>query len=79
MRALAVRRGTGVDDDRLIGLEQAMQVRHRRIKRKKIGELERRRLAVRHQRIVAAQRDPIRVAHRRHGCKSVECAAQDDR
>ena len=79
MRAFAVGRGAGVDDDRLIGLEQAMQVRHRRIEREKIGELERRRLAVRHQRIVAAQRDPIRIADRRDGRQPVERAAQDDR
>jgi len=75
MRALAVRRGAGVDDNRLIGLEQAMQVRHRRIQRKKIGELERRRLAVWHQRIVAAQCGPIRIADWRDGRKSVESAA----
>ena len=76
MRTLAIGRGAGVHDDRLVGLEQPMQVGHRRIERKEIVELERRRLAVERQRIVAAQRDPIRVADRRNRGEPIERAAQ---
>ena len=78
MRALAIGRGAGMDDDRLVGGKHAMQVRHRRIEREEIVELERRRLALERQRIVAAQRDPVRIADRRHGGQPIERAAQHD-
>jgi hypothetical protein len=78
MRAFAIGRGAGVHDDCLIGLEQAMQVGHRRVERKEVGERGRRRLAVRHQSVVAAQRSPIRIADRCDGRQPVESAAQDD-
>ena len=78
MRAFAIRRRAGMNDDRLIGREHAMQIRHRRIEREEIVELERRRLAVERQRLVAAKLDPVRIADRRHRRESVECAAQDD-
>ena len=78
MRALAIGRGAGVNDDRLVCLIHAMQIRHRRIEREEVVELERRRLAVERERVVAAQRHPIRIADRRDGGEPVERAAQDD-
>ena len=54
MRALAVRRGTGVDDDRFVGLEHGVQNRHGRVEGEETIELERRGLAVEGQRLVAA-------------------------
>ena len=42
MRPLAIGRGARMDDDRLLGCEHAVQVRHRGIKRKKVVKLKRR-------------------------------------
>ena len=55
MRALAIGRGGGVHDRGLLGLVEPVQVRHRRIEREEAIERQRRRLAVEHQRLVAAQ------------------------
>ena len=55
-----------------------MQVRHRRIEREEVIEFQRRRLAAESERLVAAQRHPIRVADRRDGGEPVKRAAQDD-
>jgi hypothetical protein len=54
MRALAIGRGAGVDDDRFVRLEHPLQIGHRRIKREKVIELERRRLAIEGKGLVAA-------------------------
>ena len=56
----------------------AMQVRHRRIEREEVVELQRRRAAAESERVVAAQRHPIRIADRRDGREPVERAAQND-
>jgi hypothetical protein len=79
MRTFAIGRGASVDDDRLLGLEQPMQVGHCRVERKEIAELERRRLAVQRQGLVAAKFGPIRIADGRHRRQSIKRAAQDDR
>ena len=55
-----------------------MQVRYRRIERKEVVELQRRDLAVEAERVVAAKRNPIRIADRRDRCETVERPAQDD-
>jgi hypothetical protein len=55
-----------------------MQVGHRRIEREEGVERQRRRLAVERERLVAAQRDPIRIAHGRDRREPVERAAQYD-
>ena len=78
MRALAIGRRRRMHDRRLPGLVQAMQVRHRGIEREESIERQRRRLAVERQRLVAAQRDPVRIADRRHRREPVERAAQHD-
>src|SRR6516162_1121629 len=79
MRALAIGRGSGMDDDRLVRFEHAVQIRHRRIEREEIVELECWYLAVERQRIVAAQRNPIRISNRSHCREPVERTAQHDR
>ena len=79
MRALAIGRGGRVHDRRLLRLIETMQVRHRRIEREERIERQRRRLAVEHERLVAAQLHPIRIADRRHRRQPVERAAQHDR
>src|SRR5262249_5819790 len=63
-------------DRRLPRRVKAMQVRHRWIERKEIVERQRRRLAVGSERLVAAQRDPVGIADRRHHGEAVERAAQ---
>src|SRR5580704_9373255 len=78
MGALAIGRGAGMDDDRLAGGEHAMQVRHRRIEGKEAVELERWRLAVKGERVVAAQRGPVRIADRCDSGEPVEGASQHD-
>jgi hypothetical protein len=40
MRALAIGRGSGVDDNRLVRFEHTVQIRHRWIEREEIVELE---------------------------------------
>jgi hypothetical protein len=40
MRALAIGRGSGVDDNRLVRFEHPMQLRHRWIEREEIVKLE---------------------------------------
>ena len=55
-----------------------MQVRHRGIEREEGIERQRRRLAVEHQRLVAAQLHPVGIADRRDRREAVERAAQDD-
>jgi hypothetical protein len=49
------------------------------VQREEIVELERRCLAVERQRIVAAQRNPVRISHRGHCREPVERTAQHDR
>ena len=78
MRALAIGRRGGVDDGRLLRLVEPVQVRHRRIEREEAVERQRRRLAVEHQRAIAAQADPVGIADRRHRAESIERAAQHD-
>ena len=78
MRAFAIRRGASVNDNRLIGFEQAMQIGHRGIEREKIVELECRCLALERQGIVAAQCDPVGITDRRDGRKSIQRASQND-
>ena len=65
-------------DGRLLRLVEPVQVRHRRIEREEAVERQRRRLAVEHQRPVAAQADPVGIADRRDGGEPVERAAQHD-
>jgi hypothetical protein len=65
-------------DRGLPGPVEAMHVRHRGIEREERVERQRRRLAVEHQCLVAAQLHPVGIADRRHGGKPVERAAQDD-
>jgi hypothetical protein len=55
-----------MNDDRFINSKHAMQIRHRRIKREEVVELERWHFAVECQRVVAAQRQPSRIANRRN-------------
>ena len=55
-----------------------MQVRHRRIERKKIIERQRLGSAIKRQRLVATQADPIGIADWRNRCQPVERAAQHD-
>src|SRR5262249_8442446 len=57
----------------------AVQIWHRWIEREEIVELECRCLAVERQRIVAAQRNPIRISNRSHCREPVERTAQHDR
>ena len=52
-----------------------MQIRHSRIKREKVVELERWGFAVERQRVVATQRQPICIANRCDGSKAVQRAA----
>ena len=78
MRALAIGRRGGVHDRGLLRLVEPVQVRHRRIEREERIERQRRRLAVEHQRAVAAQADPVGIADRRDRAQAVERAAQDD-
>ena len=68
-----------MDHDRLFSPEHGVQVRHRRIERKEIIELERRGFAIQRQRIFGAEREPIRIADRSHRRKSVQRAAKNDR
>ena len=68
-----------MNDDRLVRFEHTGEIRHCRIEGEEIVELECRRLALERQRIVAAQRNPIRVSHRGHRGEPVERAAQHDR
>src|SRR5205823_6640660 len=49
-----------------------------RIEREESVERQRGRLAVERERLVAAQRDPVRIAHRRHRREPIERAAQYD-
>ena len=65
-------------DNRLVGLEQAMQIGHRRIEREKIIELKRRDFAIERQGVVAAQCDPVRIADRRNSSEAIKRAAQHD-
>jgi hypothetical protein len=78
MRAFAVGRRAGVNYDRLFRRIHAVQVRHRRIEREVVVELKRGRLAVERQSVVAAQRDPVRIADRRDCGETVERTAQHD-
>ena len=55
-----------------------MQVGHRRVEREEGVERQRRRLAAERERVVTAQRDPVRVAHRRDRREAIERAAQHD-
>ncbi len=79
MRAFAIGRRRGVYDDRLLRREHAMQIAHRRMEREEAVELERGHPAIEGKRIVAAQRDPVRIADRGDRRQPVERAAQDDR
>src|SRR5262249_38191015 len=87
MRALAIGRGSGVDDDRLVRFEHAVQIWHRWIEREEIVELECRGLAVDRRRLFAAQRQPTVAAQRTptgisHGSlwrEAVERTAEHDR
>ena len=65
-------------DRRLLGLIEAVQIWHRRIEREERIERQCRRLAIEHQRAVAAQFDPIRVADRRRDREPVKRAPQHD-
>ena len=65
-------------DRGLAGLVQPMQVRHRGIEREERIERQRRRLAVEHERLVAAQLHPVGIADRRDRREPVERAAQHD-
>ena len=76
--ALAVRRGRRMHDGRRAGFVEPMQVGHRRIEGEEGIERQRRRLAVEGERLVTAQREPVRIAHGRDRCESVERAAQHD-
>ena len=78
MRALAIGRRGGVHDGRLLRLVEPMQVRHRRIEREEAVERQRRRLAVEHQRALAAQADPVGITDGRDRTEAVERAAQHD-
>jgi hypothetical protein len=55
-----------------------MQVGHRRVEREEGIERQRRRIAAERERVVAAQRDPVRIANRRDRRKPIERAAQHD-
>jgi hypothetical protein len=68
-----------MDHDGLFGGKHTVQVRHRRMKRKEVVELERRRFAVERQCIPRAQSEPIRIADRRYCRKTVQGTAKDDR
>ena len=78
MRALAIGRRRGVHDGGLLRLVEPVQVRHRRIEREEGVQRQRRRLAVEHQRAVAAQADPVGIADRRDRAQPVERAPQHD-
>jgi len=56
-----------------------VEIRHRRVQRKEAVERQRWRLAVRGQRFLAAQFNPIRVSDRRRNGEPIERAAQYDR
>ena len=76
MRALAIGRRRRVHDDRLPASNMRCRFGIAGLSAKKSSSVQRRRLAVEPQRIVAAQRDPVRIADRRHRRKSVERTAQ---
>ena len=76
MRPFAVRRRDRMDDCRLAGLVEAVQVRHGRIERKESIERQRSRCSVGRKCVVAAQALPIRIADRRNGSKTVKRAAK---
>ena len=65
-------------DHGLPRLIEPVQVRHRGIEREERVERQRRRLAVKQQRLVAAQLHPVGIADRGDGGEPVERAAQDD-
>src|SRR5882724_11427193 len=66
VRALAVWRRHRVHDDGLAGLIESVQVGHRRIEGKESVERQSRRFAIKPERIVAAQLDPVGIADRRN-------------
>ena len=78
MGALAVGRGNRMHHDGLAGPIEPVEVRHGRVEREETVERQRRRRAVKPERVVAAQLDPIGIAYRRHGGKPVEPATQHD-
>ncbi len=76
MRALAIGRCGGVHDGRLLRLVEPVQVRHRGIEREEAVERQRRRLAVEHERAVAAQADPVGIADGGDRTEAIERAPQ---
>ena len=78
MGAFPVRRRRRVHDRCGAGGVEAMQVGHRRIEREEGVERQRSRFAVERERAVAAQREPVRIAHRRDRRKPIQRAAQHD-
>jgi hypothetical protein len=78
MRALAIGRSDGMNDDGLFRFKHAVQIWHRRIERKELIKLERREFAIERERVVAAQREPIGIADRRYGCEPIQRPAEYD-
>jgi len=67
-----------MNDDRFFGRKHAVQVWHSRIERKKIIEFQRRHFSIQCERIVAPQREPIRIADRGHRGQPIQRAAKND-
>jgi hypothetical protein len=78
MRALAIGRRRRVHDRGLLCLVQPVEVRHRGIEREECIERQRLRLAIEHQRPIAAQANPVGVTDRRNRPQPIQRASEHD-